>query len=507
MRRPDRILVLLRSFVRATRRVPLAILALAAAGAIAHAQIPAAEFATRRAAVLDALDDGVVLVFGAAEPVENYLSFTQARDFLYLTGFLEPDAALVMVKRGAERSAMLFVRDRDPAQEVWTGKRVGVAGVGATMGMEGRDAGTLDAVLDSLLRGSPVLQVAGQTGTKPPHLSFDDQHVAAVVGSHPSITVKDVGPVLRRLRGHKSAAELDRIRIASEISARGHLAVMRTVQPGMAEFELQALAEYTWRREGGDGPSYESIVGSGPNATTLHYNRNDRVAQDGELIVMDMASYFDGYAADVTRTVPVNGRFSAPQRALYTIVLDAQKAAERQVRVDGPWKALSDSATAVLSAGLAAVGLTEGVGATYDCGTPQRARQCTQLSLYYMHGLGHGIGLDVHDPEQATSTGRIGLGSAFTIEPGLYVRANLLEIIPDTPRNRQMRERIAGAVATYANIGVRIEDDFLVTEAGVLRPSAGVPRELDEVERELALPRPPHDASVVDRYLRYKTGR
>ncbi|MDH5235684.1 MAG: M24 family metallopeptidase, partial [Gemmatimonadota bacterium] len=243
------------------------------------------------------------------------------------------------------------------------------------------------------------------------------------------------------------------------------------------------------------------------NATTLHYNRNDRVAQDGELIVMDMASYFDGYAADVTRTVPVNGRFSAPQRALYTIVLDAQKAAERQVRVDGPWKALSDSATAVLSAGLAAVGLTEGVGATYDCGTPQRARQCPQLSLYYMHGLGHGIGLDVHDPEQATSTGRIGLGSAFTIEPGLYVRANLLEIIPDTPRNRQMKERIAGAVATYANIGVRIEDDFLVTEAGVLRPSAGVPRELDEVERELALPRPPHDASVVDRYLRYKTGR
>ena len=222
---------------------------------------------------------------------------------------------------------------------------------------------------------------------------------------------------------------------------------------------------------------------------------------------MDMASFFDGYAADITRTVPVSGRFSAPQRAIYEIVLAAQKAAERQIHVDGPWRTLTDSASAVLSAGLASLGLIEGVGATYDCGAAERPRQCSQLTLYYMHGLGHGIGLDVHDPDQFATTGRIGVGSAFTLEPGIYVRANLLEIILDTPRNRQLTMRIGAAVAAHANIGVRIEDDFLVTDSGVLRPSGGVPRELEEVERELALPRPPRDASVVERYLRYKTGR
>lgn len=471
------------------------------------AQTPATEFASRRAALFDAADDGVILVFGAPEPVPDFIPFAQARHFLYLTGFLEPEAALVMVKRGNARGTMLFVRESDPAQEVWTGARLGVAGVRERLGIEGRDAATLEGVLDSLLRTTRKLQVAGAIGTRAPQLSPDDQFVARLTAGHSALEVKDIRRLVNDQRGKKSPAELDRLRIAAEISALGHLAVMRSVQPGLAEFELQALAEYTWRREGGDGPAYASIVGSGPNSTTLHYNRNDRVTQDGDLIVMDMASFFDGYAADITRTVPVNGRFSAPQRAIYEIVLAAQKAAERQIRVDGPWRTLTDSSNAVLAAGLASLGLIESAGATYDCGSAERTRQCPQLSLYYMHGLGHGIGLDVHDPDQYATTGRIGVGSAFTLEPGLYVRANLLDIIPDTPRNRQLKARIGAAVAAHANIGVRIEDDFLVTASGVLRPSAGVPRELEEVERELALPRPPRDASVVERYLRYKTGR
>jgi len=469
--------------------------------------MPAAEFAARRAVHFDAADDGVILALGAGEPVPDFLPFAQSNHFLYLTGFTEPGGALVMVKRGKERAAMLFVREKNPAQEVWTGARLGVQGVQPRMGIEGRDAGMLFAVLDSLLRSSPTLHVLGEIGTAAPDRSRDDQFVEQLRMANPAVVVKDLRRVVDLQRGRKSAAELERLRIAAEISAQGHLAVMRAVQPGMAEFELQALAEYTWRREGGDGPAYASIVGSGPNATTLHYNRNDRVAQAGDLVVMDMASFFDGYAADITRTVPVSGTFTPEQRAIYTIVLEAQKAAERQVRVDAPSRAMSDSASAVLAAGLASLGLTEGAGATYDCGSAERARQCSQLSLYYMHGLGHGIGLNVHDPDQYYATGRIAVGSAFTIEPGLYVRANLLEIIPDTPRNQKLKARIGAAVARHANIGVRIEDDFLVTAEGVVRASAGVPRELDEVERELALPRPAHDASVVERYLRYKTGR
>ena len=472
-----------------------------------EAQIPQAEFAARRAALAANVSDGVVLALGAGEPEFDYLTFHQSPHLGYLTGFDEPDAALVMVKHGTGIEEMLFVQDRDPSREVWTGVRLGVAAVRARMGIEGRDAATLASVLDSLLTLHPVLNVAGDIGARGTRKSHHDQFVAAVLASHPAVEVTDIRREVDRLRGHKSEAELDRLRIAAEISARGHLAAWQTVAPGVAEFEMQAAAEYTWRREGGDGPSYGTIVGSGPNSTVLHYNRDDRVAQAGEVVVMDMATFFDGYSADITRTVPVSGRFSPEQRAIYTIVLDAQKAAERQVRVDGPARAMSDSATAVLSAGLASIGLIEAPGATYDCGTVEKPRACSQLSLFYMHGLGHGIGLAVHDPDQYSATGVIGVGSAFTIEPGIYVRRNLIGILPDTPRNQQLKARIADAVARYADIGVRIEDDYLVTDRGVIRPTAGVPREIDEVERELAKPRLPRDASVVERYLRYKTGR
>jgi Xaa-Pro aminopeptidase len=206
---------------------------------------------------------------------------------------------------------------------------------------------------------------------------------------------------------------------------------------------------------------------------------------------MDMAASFAGYAADITRTVPVNGRFSPAQRELYTLVLDAHKAAERQVRAGGQARAMSDSSNHVLAQGLARLGLIESPDATYDCGTPERARQCPQLSLYYMHGLGHGIGLDVHDPDQYYVTGVIEVGSAFTIEPGVYVRSNLMDIIPDTPRNRAFKAKVAAAFATYAGMGVRIEDDYLVSGAGVERASSGVPREIGEIEREMARPRTP----------------
>jgi len=491
----------------------VAVVALAAAAVhpvAAHplaAQVAQAEFAARREALVSAMPDGVLLALGAGEPVPDFIPFHQQVHFFYLTGFDEPGAALVVVKRGTERRTMLFVRGKNPAQEVWTGNRLGVAGVRERLGIEGRDASVLRTVLDSLLQVHPALHVLGDIGARMTERSAHDQFVDALLAQRPGVKLTDLRREVERLRGTKSAAELDRIRIAAEISARGHLAVMRAVQPGMAEFELQSLAEYTWRREGGDGPSYGSIVGSGPNSTTLHYNRNDRVAQAGEVIVMDMATYFDGYAADITRTVPVSGRFSPEQRALYEIVLHAQKAAERQIRVGGAARAMSDSASAVLAAGLAQLGLIESADATYDCGTAESPRSCSQLSLYYMHGLGHGIGLLVHDPDQYSRLGRFEVGSAFTIEPGLYVRANLIEIIPETPRNRTLKARIAPAVARHANIGVRIEDDYLVTASGVVRASAGVPREVDEVERELATPRPPRDASVVERYLKYKTGR
>jgi Xaa-Pro aminopeptidase len=208
--------------------------------------------------------------------------------------------------------------------------------------------------------------------------------------------------------------------------------------------------------------------------------------QAGDLVVMDVGASYRGYAGDVTRTVPVSGHYSADQRAVYQIVRDAQATAERQALLDAPARRMSDSATAVLAAGLARLGLIESADATYECGAD---RLCAQYALYYMHGLGHGIGLEVHDPEQFYFTGRIAAGSAFTIEPGLYVRSNVIETVPDTPRNRAMIDKIRPAIKRYANIGVRIEDDYIATSAGVRRIS-DAPRDADEIEAIMKRPRP-----------------
>lgn len=471
------------------------------------AQLPLAEFAARRDSLVRALPDGVILALGAPEPVPDYIPFRQHPYLFYFTGFTEPGAALVIVKRGTERRDLLFVQGRDPAREVWTGARLGVAGVRPRLGLEGRDAAVLSTVLDSLLAVHKTLHVLGDIGSRMTERSLHDQFLDGLRTANPTIAVNDARREANRLRGRKSPAELERLRIASALSAQGHLAAFAAVQPGVAEFTLQAIAEATWRQAGGDGPAYGSIVGSGPNATTLHYNRSERVAQAGEVIVLDMATSYDGYAADITRTVPVSGRFSPAQRDIYEVVLNAQLAAERQIRLGGQARAMTDSATAVLRTGLTRLGLIESPDATYDCGTAQQPRSCPQLQLYYMHGLGHGIGLVVHDPEQYTLTGTFGVGSAFTIEPGLYVRENLLSILPDTPGNRRLAARIAPAVAHYANIGVRIEDDYLVTATGVDRVSAVVPREIDAIEALLGRARPPLDQAAVRRYLQLKTGR
>jgi Xaa-Pro aminopeptidase len=443
--------------------------------ATALAQVTQAEYAARRAALSRELPgDGLVVVMGASEPKHDYDPFTQDRTFLYLTGFLEPDAGLVIVHKGGRDRTMLFVQPKDPAQEVWTGARLGATGVRDRLDLEGRDATTLHKVIDSLKSANGGLKVLDAT--------------AAV----------------ERLRGTKSSAELELLSMAAKISATAHREVLHAVAPGIAEFEVQAFAEYTFRRNGADGPAYGSIVGSGPNSTTLHYNANDRFMQSGEVVNMDMAASYGGYAADLTRTVPVNGRYSPEQRDIYQIVFDAQQAGERQVKAGGSVKASSDSATAVITAGLTRLGLIESPDAKIDgCG---EGAGCFQYRLYYMHALSHPIGLEVHDVDQWGRSGRYEAGSAFTIEPGIYVRENTLDLIPHTARNAQLLATIASAVRKYANIGVRIEDDYIVTAAGVERITAGAPREMDEIEREMARHVTPagRDSTMVEAYKKIR---
>ncbi len=472
------------------------------------AQIPVTEFAARRAALMDIVGDGVTLVLGALPPAADYLEFQQSRPFYYLTGFREPEAALVIVQRGAERTEWIFVQPRDTYSELWTGRRLGAAAAREQLGIEGREYGALQPVLDSLLWSKSVpLFVAGDLGKYGSIMSPHKQTVELVRQKYPGLRISDVTAAVGAVRAVKSPAELERLRIAAGITARGHLAAMRLATPGVGEFELQAAVEHEWRREGAEGPGFGSILASGPNSTTLHYLENARVAESGDVVVMDLGASFDGYTADITRTIPVNGKFTPRQREIYQTVLDAQKAAERQVWLGAPAALMSDSANAVLAAGLTRLGLIESPNATYDCGSDMRPRQCPQLELFYMHSLGHGIGLDVHDPAAYYETGVITAGTAFTIEPGIYVRSHVLDLLKDTPRNQAISRKLAPAVARYAGIGVRIEDDYIVTEDGVERISAEAPREISEIEAVLAQPRTPRVPGAVERFLRYRTGR
>jgi Xaa-Pro aminopeptidase len=453
----------------------------------APAPFAAAEFAARRQALAAHMEDGVLLVMGSLEPEADYLPYAQEANFRYLTGIVEPGAALAIVKRDGEVREHLFVVPRNPARETWEGARLGAEGAQARTGIPARTTGAMEAALGELLAGATTLYTLTPEPQPGAFLTPAQQWIQRLREAHPGIQrTLSLARQLSATRAVKSPAEHDRLRRAVFITNLAHREAMRAAEPGMNEFELHALIEGTFRRYGAERPAFGSIVGSGPNSTTLHYREADRFMEDGDVLVMDIGASYDGYAADVTRTIPVNGRFSADQRAVYEIVLAAQKAAEAEARPGTRMGQMSQTAQRVLADGLARLGLIEAPDATFDCAGPGGAtRQCPQLSLFYMHGLGHGIGLDVHDPDLWYSSGFV-VGSSFTIEPGIYVRADVLDYLPDTPRNRAMAARIRPATERYRNIGVRIEDSYLLTADGLERVSAGAPREIAEIEALMA---------------------
>src|SRR5664279_358271 len=460
--------------------------ALALLAAPALAQVPPSEYATRRAAFLSQLPDtAVAIVLGAGEPREDFISFFQTPRFWYLTGYLEPNASLLMVKHGAKSAVTLFVLPRDPARESWTGTRLGPSGAAALTGMTALPASSFRAEVDSALAGARTLYVLGDLDASAT-LSADDQFVASLRRTHIGLQIVDAGNLEDSLRARHSDAELALLRRAIAITVDAQRAVLHVVAPGVGENEVQATIEYTFRKAGAERPGFSSIVGSGPNSTSLHYDKNDRTMLAGELVVMDIGASWRGYSADVTRTLPVSGVFTADQRALYQVVRDAQAAGERQAIVGAPSHLMSDSANAALAAGLAKLGLIESADALYDaptggCSFPV-AKGCRQLSLYYNHSLGHGIGLEVHDPGTwYYPPYKILAGAAFTIEPGLYVRGNALDLLPDTPRNRALIARVRAVFERFKDTGVRIEDDYFATPRGVEWISRA-PREIPELE-------------------------
>jgi Xaa-Pro aminopeptidase len=454
------------------------------------AQVPAQEYAARRAALLERVDSGIVVAYGEVDPVSDWPTFFQLPHFHYLTGFEEGNAVLLMVKRGGRTAATMFVPQQPEFQARILGKRTPAADLQRTIGIPGRDISALRATVDSLVgTGLPLYHVPDvhmADFAEQDSLSRGSRLVAQLRAAHPSLRITSLDSVVNTMRAKKSPAEVALLRKAVDISAKAHVEAMKAVAPGCGEYEIQSLLEGTFRRLGGDRPAYGSIVGSGPNANILHYMADSRVMRDGELLLIDAASSFDHYAADVTRTMPVSGTFTPTQRELYQLVRDVQEAYVKPMRDGGKVMDSQLAARAVYVKGLVRLGLMESDSAAFDApaGTRCPPSGCPQQALYAWHGYGgHGIGLEVHDPAQYYEGDNVfRAGDVTTVEPGLYVDPAFIASLPDTPRNRAMRAKLAPALAKYSGMGIRIEDDYLITPAGSEWLSKGVPREASEVE-------------------------
>ena len=458
------------------------------------AQITPGEYAARRDALASRLGDGVVVAFGGREPVRNWPPFYQLPAFRYLTGFLEPDAAFVMATRGGNVTSTLFVARPNARTALYNGERVTAESVNERIGLSARYSDELPAFVDSLLAtGLSLYSVADFQSNDfraSDTLTVGRMFVRRLESMRPGLSVPEINSLVDELRANKSEAEVSLLRMAVEISSRAHEAAMRAIRPGIRENEIQAVMEAEYRKLGADSPGYSSIVGSGPNSTVLHYPAGTREARSGEVVLMDVSAYYDGYTADITRTVPVDPTFSPEQREVYEIVLEAQKAAEAQIEPGVSAGVPAQAANAVVWAGLERLGLIESVDATFDpppglCpgswSNPDGS--CPQWYLYSYHGFFHGIGLDVHDPTHFGDVApyRYQPGDVFTIEPGIYVRENVFDGLPDTDRNRRLIARTRAATLKYRNLGVRVEDNYVLTPDGLVRLS-DAPREIADIE-------------------------
>lgn len=464
-------------------------LLLALAAAPLGAQIPAAEYAARRDSLAARIGEGVVIAFGGRTPVTDFGPFHQLPAFRYLTNYHEPDAAFVMVVRGGRGSSTLFVTPISARGAMFYGKRPDSATIVRTLGTGARSFDALGRVADSLaaagLTFHELADFAAADFANRDSLTRGRSFARALAARHRGLVVTDAHPVVDALRARKSAAELALIRRAVEISSEGHRAAMTVAEP-TKEYELQAAIEGTFLRLGGARPAYGSIVGGGARGTELHYMKDRGDVKPGDLVVIDAGTEYEGYAADITRTIPVSGRFTPEQRQLYQLVRDAQAAAERNSRPGMSAAAATDSSVDVRAAGLARLGLVESTDATFDPPWPadcaRQPRACKQSMFWMIHGISHGIGLEVHDPAQFyTGDQTFKEGDAFTIEPGLYVSSAMLDALPDTPRNRAFIAKVRPVVRRYENSGVRIEDCYVVTPRGLERISTA-PREIDEIE-------------------------
>ena len=465
------------------------IVLLCAAHALAAQQISEHEFAARRDSLAKRIDNGVVIAFGGRTPITDFGPFHQIPAFHYLTNFDEPDAAFVMVVRHGVGTPTLFLTPVNPRSAFYYGWRPDSAAVRRDQGIAGRSfsalAGFVDSVVATKLPVYTLDDFEDADFARTDSLTRGREFTKTLIAKHPGLAVKNAHPIVDQLRARKSPAEIALLRKAAEISSEAHRAVLLAPMP-QHEYELQAVLEYNFTRLGATRPAYGSIVGSGENGTQLHYMKDRGVTKPGDIVVMDAAAEYEGYAADITRSIPVSGTFTADQKKIYQLVRDAQAAAERNARPGKSAAAAQDSSVAVRTRGLAALGLIESEDATFDppwqVDCQRQPASCTQAMLWMIHGISHGLGLAVHDPVQSSYGDRVYKpGDVFTIEPGIYISTRALDALPDTPKNRAFIAKVKPAVQRFENTGVRIEDDYLITQSGLERLSTA-PREISEIE-------------------------
>src|SRR5579862_2591278 len=430
------------------------------------------EFARRRRQLMRLMGRDSIAVLPAA-PVRHRngdveYAYRQDSDFHYLTGFAEPEAVAVLIPGRAPAQYILFVRERDPARETWDGRRAGPAGAVRDHGANSAfPIGDIDEILPGLLENRD--RVFYTMGVYP---DFDQRVVgwvnglrtqAARNGRHPPQELVALDPLLHDMRLYKSRGELELMRRSARISVQAHVRAMRFCRPGVTEYQVMAELLHEFRRHNAD-TAYQPIVGAGANSCVLHYRDNDRPLANGDLLLIDAGCEFGCYASDITRTLPVNGRFSREQRAVYEVVLEANRAAIARVRPGNHWNEPHEAAVRVITQGLVKLGLLKGrVPALIKSGAYRR---------YFMHRTGHWLGLDVHD----VGDYKVGdewrvfePGMVLTIEPGIYLPAGA-----------------RGVPKRFRNIGIRIEDDVVVTKSGVEVLSARAPKDPEQIEALMA---------------------
>ncbi|PAU88308.1 Xaa-Pro aminopeptidase [Pseudomonas sp. WN033] len=434
--------------------------------------IPKQEYARRRKSLMAQMEPNSIAVLPAA-PVyirnrdAEYI-YRQDSDFQYLTGFPEPEAVAVLIPGREHGEYILFCREKDKERELWDGYRAGQDGAVVEYGAD--DAfpiNDIDDILPGLIEGRERVYYAMGANQ-----DFDRRltnwinviRSKARQGAQPPNEFVALDHLLHDMRLYKSAAELKVMQAAAQISAQAHIRAMQICRPGLYEYQLEAELQHEFMRNGSRAPAYASIVAAGRNACILHYTENTSQIRDGDLILIDAGCELDCYASDITRTFPASGRFSPEQRAIYDIVLEAQEAAFAAIAPGRHWNEAHEATVQVITAGLVRLGLLKGEVDELIASEAYRA--------FYMHRAGHWLGMDVHDVGDYRVGGEwrvLEPGMVMTVEPGIYVAPDN----EDVPRK-------------WRGIGVRIEDDVVVTRNGCEILTAGVPKQADEIEALMA---------------------